>query len=46
MLDATIAHMAARAPISDPLARFHQAEKIGREEMLHMTRSFSVRGKP
>jgi hypothetical protein len=33
-LDATIAYVAIRSPISNPLARFENAEKLKREPMI------------
>jgi acetyl esterase/lipase len=33
-LDATVAYVATRSPISDPYARFQQAERMTREEMI------------
>jgi acetyl esterase/lipase len=33
-LDATVAYVATRSPISDPYARFQQAEKMKRENMI------------
>ena len=33
-LDATVAYIATRSPISDPYARFQQAEKMKRESMI------------
>ena len=39
-LDATVAYVAARSPISDPYARFLQAEKMQRESMMQNTRIY------
>jgi acetyl esterase len=39
-VDATVAYVIARSPISDPLARFQQAEKMKREEMMQKTRNY------
>jgi alpha-beta hydrolase superfamily lysophospholipase len=38
-VDATVAYVAARSPISDPFARFQNAERLKREPMIanHMT---------
>jgi acetyl esterase len=33
-LDATVAYVATRSPVSDPYARFQQAERMKREEMI------------
>ena len=33
-VDATVAYVATRSPISDPYARFQQAERMKREEMI------------
>jgi len=33
-LDATVAYVATRSPISDPYARFQNAERLGRAEMM------------
>ena len=41
-LDASVAYVAARSPISDPSARYQQAEKMKREEMLRNTRTYWV----
>jgi acetyl esterase/lipase len=38
--DATIAYMASRSPISDPYARFQQAEKMKREGMIENSRIY------
>ncbi len=39
-LDATVAYMASRSPISDPYARFQQAEKMKREGMIENSRIY------
>ena len=39
-VDATIAYVATRSPISDPLARYKQAEKMKREEMMKKSRTY------
>jgi acetyl esterase len=39
-LDATVAYVAMRSPISDPYARFQQAEKMKRESMIQNTKTF------
>jgi alpha-beta hydrolase superfamily lysophospholipase len=39
-LDATIAYIASRSPISDPYARYQQAEKMKRERMLKNSRTY------
>jgi len=41
-LDASVAYVAARSPISDPFARFQQAEKMKRAEMMQNTRKYWV----
>jgi acetyl esterase/lipase len=41
-LDAAVAYVAARSPISDPFARFQQAEKMKRAEMIKNTRTYWV----
>lgn len=41
-LDATVAYVAARSPISDPYARFLQAEKMKRAEMIKNTKTYWV----
>jgi acetyl esterase len=38
--DATVAYVATRSPISDPYARFHQAERMKREGMLENSRIY------
>jgi acetyl esterase len=39
-VDASLAYVIARSPISDPWARFQQAEKMKREEMMQKTRNY------
>ena len=39
-LDATVAYVAMRSPISDPFARFQQAETMKRESMIQNSRTF------
>jgi acetyl esterase/lipase len=39
-LDATVAYVATRSPISDPYARFLQAEKMKRAEMMQKSKTF------
>ena len=39
-IDATVAYVATRSPISDPYARFQQAEKMQRESMMKSTRTW------
>ena len=39
-IDATVAYVAARSPISDPYARWQQAEKMKRAEMIKNTRTY------
>ncbi len=41
-VDATVAYIATRSPISDPYARFLNAEKIKREHMVQKTRNWFV----
>ena len=41
-VDASIAYVIARSPISDPFTRFKQAEKMKREEMMNKTRRWFV----
>jgi acetyl esterase/lipase len=41
-LDATVAYVAARSPISDPYARWQQAEKMKRAEMVKNTKTYWV----
>ena len=39
-VDATVAYVATRSPVSDPFVRFKHAEKMGREEMVQNSRIF------
>ncbi|MFQ5682513.1 MAG: alpha/beta hydrolase [Candidatus Binatia bacterium] len=39
-VDATLAYVAARSPVSDPFARYQQAEKMGREKMLQNSKIY------
>ncbi|HKQ27437.1 MAG TPA: alpha/beta hydrolase [Burkholderiales bacterium] len=39
-VDATVAYVATRSPISDPYARFQQAEKMKREHMIQNTHNW------
>jgi acetyl esterase len=39
-LEATISYVAARSPISDPYARWQQAEKMKRESMIKSTKTY------
>src|SRR5499426_2008683 len=39
-LDATVAYVATRSPVSDPYARFQQAEKMNRQEMIANSRIY------
>jgi acetyl esterase/lipase len=39
-LDASVAYVAARSPISDPYARWQQAEKMKRAEMVKNTKTY------
>ena len=39
-LDASVAYVAARSPISDPFARFQQAEKMKRVEMIENSKKY------
>ena len=39
-VDATLAYVATRSPISDPFARFQQAEKMKRTEMIQKSRTY------
>ena len=39
-VDATIGYIATRSPISDPYARFQQAERMKRAEMIQASRTF------
>lgn len=41
-VDASIAYVVARSPISDPFTRFNQAEKMKREEMMSKTKRWFV----
>ena len=41
-LDATVRYVAARSPISDPYARYQQAEKMKRAEMIRNTKTYWV----
>lgn len=41
-VDASIAYVVARSPISDPFTRFNQAEKTKREEMMSKTKRWFV----
>ena len=41
-LDASVAYVAARSPISDPYARWQQAEKMKRAEMIKNTKTYWV----
>ena len=41
-LDASVAYVAARSPISDPYARWQQAEKMKRTEMIKNTKTYWV----
>lgn len=41
-LDASLAFVAARSPISDPYARYLQAEKMQRDHMMKNTKTFFV----
>jgi acetyl esterase/lipase len=41
-LDATVAYVATRSPISDPYARYQQAEKMKREHMIQNTKKYFV----
>jgi len=41
-VDASIAYVIARSPISDPFTRFKQAEKMKREEMMNKTKRWFV----
>jgi acetyl esterase/lipase len=41
-LDASVAYVAARSPISDPYARWQQAEKMKRAEMVKNTKTYWV----
>ena len=39
-VDATLAYVATRSPISDPYARYRQAEKMKREDMMKKSRTY------
>jgi len=39
-LDATVAYVATRSPVSDPYARFQQAERMKREDMIANSRIY------
>jgi acetyl esterase len=39
-IDATVAYLATRSPVSDPFIRFKQAEKMGRAEMMQNSRIY------
>lgn len=39
-LDATVAYIATRSPISDPYARYQQAEKMKRDSMIRNTKTY------
>ena len=41
-VDATVAYVIARSPISDPYTRFQQAEKMKREEMMNKTKKYFI----
>lgn len=41
-VDATVAYVIARSPISDPFTRFKQAEKMKREGMMNKTRKYFI----
>jgi acetyl esterase/lipase len=41
-LDASVRYVAARSPISDPFARYRQAEKMKRAEMIRNTKTYWV----
>jgi acetyl esterase len=41
-IDATVAYVATRSPISDPYARFQQAEKMKRQHMVENTKKWFV----
>ena len=41
-IDATVAYVATRSPISDPYARYHQAEKMKRDSMMKNTQTYFV----
>src|ERR671911_2920738 len=39
-IDATLAYLATRSPVSDPFARFKYAEKMSREEMVRYSKNY------
>src|SRR5262249_49623820 len=39
-LDATVAYVATRSPVSDPYARFQQAERLTRDAMIENSRIY------
>jgi acetyl esterase len=39
-IDATLSYVATRSPVSDPFARFEQAEKMRRAEMIQNTKKY------
>ncbi|MFQ5929665.1 MAG: alpha/beta hydrolase [Acidobacteriota bacterium] len=39
-VDATLLYVVTRSPVSDPFARYQQAEKMGREEMLQNSKIY------
>jgi acetyl esterase len=39
-IDASLTYVATRSPVSDPFARFKQAEKMGREEMMQYSKIY------
>jgi acetyl esterase/lipase len=41
-VDASLAYVVARSPISDPYTRFQQAEKMKRAEMMQKTRNYFI----
>jgi acetyl esterase len=41
-VDASVAYVATRSPISDPFARFQQAEKMKRDHMIKSTKNYWV----
>jgi len=45
-LDATLNYVATRSPVSNPYARYLNAEKLGRDEMVQNSRTISIRGIP
>ena len=42
MVDASVAYVAARSPISDPWARYQQAQKMKRENLIKASRAWFV----